>query len=124
MESNLYKFIHISDIHIGREITKKYNFLDSTQETRVRRSPLKVLDNLLSLAEEEEVDFSTVIPINNRLSLVGKLNYSFNNNRSNTEDMLEKMFGFEYESCCYGIKFVVRDYWNGTKKDNAFYLLN
>ncbi len=71
--------------------------------------------------EQEEVDFSTVIPINNRLSLVGKLNYSFNNNRSNSEDMLEKMFGFEYESCCYGIKFVVRDYWNGTKKDNAFY---
>ena len=71
--------------------------------------------------EQEEVDFSTVIPINNRLSLVGKLNYSFNNNRSNTEDMLEKMFGFEYESCCYGLKFVVRDYWNGTKKDNAFY---
>jgi len=57
MKSNLYKFIHISDIHLGREITKKYNFLDSTQETRVRRSPIKVLDNLVSLAEEEEVDF-------------------------------------------------------------------
>ena len=74
-----------------------------------------------SRGTQEEVDFSAVIPVNNRLSLVGKLNYSFNNRRSNTEDTLEKMFGIEYESCCYGIKFVIRDYWNGTKTDNAFY---
>jgi LPS-assembly protein len=70
---------------------------------------------------QEEVDFSAVIPVNNKLSLVGKINYSFNNRRSSTEDTLEKMFGFEYESCCYGIKFVMRDYWNGNKTDNAFY---
>ena len=31
------------------------------------------------------------------------------------------MIGFEYESCCYGLKFVLRDYWNGEKIDNAFY---
>jgi LPS-assembly protein len=64
---------------------------------------------------------SAVIPFNNRLSLVGKVNYSFNNRRSNAEDTLEKMIGVEYESCCYGIKFVLRDYWNGTKTDKAFY---
>ena len=71
---------------------------------------------------QEEVDFSAVIPFNNRLSLVGKINYSFNNKRSNQEGTLEKMIGIEYESCCYGIKFVVRDYWTGTKIDNAFYV--
>jgi len=75
-----------------------------------------------SRGTQEEVDFSTVIPLNSSLSLIGKINYSFNNRRSNTEDTLEKMFGVEYESCCYGLKFVVRDYWNGTKKDNAFYV--
>ncbi|MDC0089172.1 LPS assembly protein LptD [Gammaproteobacteria bacterium] len=74
-----------------------------------------------SRGTQEEVDFSAVIPINNRISLVGKINYSFNNRRSNIEDTLEKMFGIEYESCCYGVKFVIRDYWNGTKVDNAFY---
>ena len=74
-----------------------------------------------SRGTQEEVDFSAVIPVNNRFSLVGKINYSFNNRRSNTEDVLEKMFGIEYESCCYGVKFVVRDYWNGTKIDKAFY---
>jgi len=74
-----------------------------------------------SRGTQEEVDFSAVIPINNRLSLIGKINYSFNNERSNAESTLEKMLGVEYESCCYGVKFVMRDYWNGTKLDNAFY---
>ena len=32
------------------------------------------------------------------------------------------MIGVEYESCCYGIKFVMRDHWNGTKLDNSFYV--
>ena len=74
-----------------------------------------------SRGTQEEVDFSAVLPINSKLSLIGKINYSFNNRRSTTEDTLEKMFGVEYESCCYGMKFVIRDYWNGTKTDNAFY---
>ena len=74
-----------------------------------------------SRGTQEEVDFSAVVPVNNRLSLIGKLNYSFNNQRNNQEGTLEKMIGVEYESCCYGIKFVVRDYWTGTKLDNAFY---
>ena len=74
-----------------------------------------------SRGTQEEVDLSAVIPFNSRLSLVGKINYSFNNRRSNTEDTLEKMIGVEYESCCYGVKFVLRDYWNGTKTDKAFY---
>ena len=80
-----------------------------------------------SRGQQEEIDFSGVFPFNSRLSLVGKINYSFNNRRvktvpgANRAHVLERMFGFEYESCCYGIKFVVRDYWNGTKTDNALY---
>ena len=64
---------------------------------------------------------SGVLPINSRTSLIGKINYSFNNRRSNSEDVLERMIGVEYESCCYGIKFVLREYWNGTKSDDVVY---
>ena len=71
--------------------------------------------------EQEEIDVSGVLPFNSRTSLVGKVNYSFNNRRSRTEDVLEKMIGIEYESCCYGVKFVIREYWNGTKKDDVLY---
>ena len=80
-----------------------------------------------SRGSQEEVDLSGVLPVTHSLALVGRVNYSFNNRRAKTEPgaqrshVLEKMFGFEYESCCYGLKFVVRDYWNGTKADNAFY---
>ena len=74
-----------------------------------------------SRGEQEEVDISGVLPFNNRTSLIGKVNYSFNNRRSKTEDVLERMIGIEYESCCYGMKFVIREYWNGTKKDDAIY---
>ena len=70
---------------------------------------------------QEEVDVSGVLPINSRTSLIGKINYSFNNRRGNTEDVLERMIGVEYESCCYGMKFVLREYWNGTKSDDVVY---
>ena len=50
---------------------------------------------------QEEIDVSGVLPINSRTSLIGKINYSFNNRRSNSEDVLERMIGVEYESCCY-----------------------
>ena len=43
MADKKFKFIHISDLHIGREITKKYSFLDPDQEIRVGR---KVLYNI------------------------------------------------------------------------------
>jgi len=81
-----------------------------------------------SRGTQEEVDFSGVYPVNNSLALVGRLNYSFNNRRVKTapgverSHVLERMFGVEYESCCYGVKFVMRDYWNGTKSDNALYI--
>ena len=74
-----------------------------------------------SRGSQEEIDFSAVVPVNNRFSLVGKINYSFNNRRSESEDVLEKMIGVEYESCCYGIKIVAREFWNGTKTDDVVY---
>ena len=31
------------------------------------------------------------------------------------------MIGVEYESCCYGIKVVAREFWNGVKVDDVLY---
>jgi LPS-assembly protein len=71
--------------------------------------------------EEEEIDLSGVYSFNRNFSAVGKFNYSFSNNRSNAEDLIDTMFGIEMNSCCYAIKIVARDYWTGTKKDNVLY---
>ncbi len=70
---------------------------------------------------EEEIDFSGVYSFNKEFSLVGKYNYSFSNNRSNTEDLIDTMIGIEFDSCCYSLKVVARDYWTGVKKDNVLY---
>ncbi len=70
---------------------------------------------------EEEIDLSGVYSFNKEFSLVGKYNYSFSNNRSNTEDLIDTMIGIEFDSCCYSLKVVARDYWTGVKKDNVLY---
>tara|TARA_B100000035_G_scaffold297622_1_gene290565 strand:+ start:1191 stop:3887 length:2697 start_codon:yes stop_codon:yes gene_type:complete len=69
----------------------------------------------------EEIDLSGVYSFNNQFSLVGKYNFSLSNNRRNVEDVIDTMVGFEYDSCCYSLKVVARDYWTGAKKDNALF---
>ena len=71
---------------------------------------------------EEEIDLSGVYSFNKDFSLVGKYNYSFANSRSDDEDLIDTMIGLEYDSCCYALKIVARDYWTGVKKDNAFFV--
>lgn len=70
---------------------------------------------------EDEIDLSGVYSFNKEFSLIGKYNYSFSNNRSNTEDLIDTMIGIEFDSCCYSLKVVARDYWTGVKKDNVLY---
>ena len=70
---------------------------------------------------EEVIDLSGVYSFNKEFSLIGKYNYSFSNNRSNTEDLIDTMIGIEFDSCCYSLKVVARDYWTGVKKDNVLY---
>ena len=70
----------------------------------------------------EEIDLSGVYSFNTQFSIVGKYNYSFSNSRRDTEDLMDTMIGVEYDSCCYSLKIVARDYWTGTKKDNALFI--
>jgi len=70
----------------------------------------------------EEIDLSGVYSFNTQFSIIGKYNYSFSNSRRDTEDLIDTMVGVEYDSCCYSLKIVARDYWTGTKKDNALFI--
>ena len=70
----------------------------------------------------EEIDLSGVYSFNTHFSVIGKYNYSFSNSRRDTEDLIDTMVGVEYDSCCYSLKIVARDYWTGTKKDNALFI--
>ena len=102
----------------GMRNTARYRYDASTES----RNKLFNADYRFNRGDEEEIDLSGVYSFNRGLSLVGKYNYSFSNNRSNIEDQIDTMFGVEYNSCCYALKIVARNYWTGTEKDNVFYL--
>ena len=70
----------------------------------------------------EEIDLSGVYSFNTHFSIIGKYHYSFSNNRGDVEDLIDTMVGVEYDSCCYSLKIVARDYWTGIKKDNALFI--
>ena len=95
----------------------RYRYNDSTSS----RNRLFNADYRFFRGNGEEIDLSGVYSFNNQFSLVGKYNYSFSNSRRNVEDLIDTMIGLEYDSCCYSLKVVARDYWTGAKKDNALF---
>lgn len=51
----------------------------------------------------EQVDVSTFAPVSERLSLIGRWNFSLRDDRT-----LEGLAGFEYRACCYTVRLVGR----------------
>ena len=51
----------------------------------------------------EQGDVSWSWPLGKQWNFVGRYNYSFRD-----REALEQFFGFEYESCCWGLRFVTR----------------
>ncbi len=64
------------------------------------------------LTDIEQVDASIRWPINPNWSVVGRLNYSLQNDR-----MIESLFGFEYNSCCWATRLVGRRFIRNTEGD-------
>ncbi len=53
----------------------------------------------------EQGDVSASWPIASNWNFVGRYNYSFRD-----KEVLEQFYGLEYESCCWGIRLVAREY--------------
>jgi len=53
----------------------------------------------------DQFDFRVFWPINERWKVISRVNYSFAD-----DDLLEVQGGFEYESCCWALRTVVRRY--------------
>ncbi|WP_426414701.1 LPS-assembly protein LptD [Aestuariirhabdus sp. LZHN29] len=69
-------------------------------------------------------DISAIWPLYGDWSLLGRWNHDLTNNKN-----LEVLAGTEYDSCCYKVRFLVRQYLNGSSDDienadteNAFVL--
>jgi LPS-assembly protein len=67
----------------------------------------------------EQVDFSAAWPVAHDWKVYGRMLYSLRDDQS-----IEKFAGFEYGSCCWGIRAVVRDYVSrrSGQRDRGIYL--
>lgn len=67
----------------------------------------------------EQVDTSALYPLNERWRLIGRWNWSLRDSST-----LEAMAGIEFESCCYAVRLLGRQYVRNAEgdKNNAIYL--
>ena len=67
----------------------------------------------------EQVDASTAFPLNEKVKLVGRVNYSFRDDKT-----LEAFAGFEWDNCCYAFRVLGRHYVRNVEGDtsNALFL--
>ena len=61
----------------------------------------------------EQTDVSFLWPLGTGWSIVGRWNYSLEDSLN-----LDSFLGFEYNSCCWALRVVARDYISGTTGDN------
>ena len=72
-----------------------------------------------AVSDIQQTDFSLRWPVSNNVALVGRWNYSVQENRS-----LETLAGVEYESCCWGVRLVGRRFLRNAagEFDNGMFL--
>ena len=72
-----------------------------------------------AISDIQQADVSMRWPVSNNIALVGRWNYSVQEHRS-----LETLAGIEYESCCWGLRFVGRRFLRNAEGefDNGFFL--
>ena len=72
-----------------------------------------------AISDIQQTDFSLRWPITENIAVVGRWNYSLQEQRS-----LETLAGVEYESCCWGLRFVGRRFLRNAagQFDNGFFL--
>ncbi len=82
---------------------------ENTTKSEARLQYRPASDRILNLAYRfrrdslEQGDLSWSWPIASRWNFVGRYNFSFRD-----QAVLEQFFGFEYESCCWGLRLVSR----------------
>ena len=60
----------------------------------------------------DQLDFRFRLPVNNSLNLIGRANYSFEDDQT-----LELLAGVEYESCCWAVRLIGREYIRDRESD-------
>lgn len=67
--------------------------------------------------EQNQVDASILWPLTPSWHVLGRFYYDIDEKQK-----LETLAGFEYDSCCWGVRFVTRDYIDDTNEENRIFL--
>ncbi len=98
---------------------KQSNTEKLAAELRYRGDNAQIL-NLAYRYEEDmqrQVDASFLLPVDRSWNLVGRWNYSLED-----EQVLESFAGVEYDSCCWALRVLGRNFINDDERSTAVYL--
>ncbi len=96
-------------------ITKRYlKFQYKKGRNKIINLSYRYQGNHITLPERQrrEIDLSALWPINHSWSIIGRRYHSLEDNRT-----LEKMLGFEYDSCCWAFRLVRRALFSKSTTD-------
>ncbi|WP_163832395.1 LPS-assembly protein LptD [Spartinivicinus ruber] len=97
-----------------RLLNFSYRFRDQVDRTR-KNEQGNAIPGQFADGDIEQADLSFIWPVASNWSALGRWNYDVTNSRR-----LEAMFGAEYDSCCYKIRFIGRQWIDGDDDiDNA-----
>ncbi|MCX4028026.1 LPS-assembly protein LptD [Endozoicomonas sp. SM1973] len=98
----------------NRLLNFSYRFRDQVDRTRKDENG-NAIPGQFADGDIEQADLSFIWPVASNWSALGRWNYDVTNSRR-----LEAMFGAEYDSCCYKIRFIGRQWIDGDDDiDNA-----
>ena len=112
-------------LHLSDHWTTRYDLQWNPHENLTEKASLNVRyqpqrDTVFNAAyrmrkdivDIEQLDFSMRWPVNQNWSVVGRFNYSLQNDRA-----IESLLGFEYNSCCWATRIVGRRFLRNTEGD-------
>ena len=68
-------------------------------------------------SEQNQIDASILWPLTPSWHVLGRFYYDVKDSQK-----LETLAGFEYDSCCWGVRFVTRDYIDDSRQENRIFL--
>lgn len=117
------------ELALSRSWTGKADFIWDTHDSNTKRANARIqyhpgFRKIANLSyrylngEQNQIDASVLWPLSPSWQAVGRWYYDIGDKQK-----LETLAGIEYDSCCWGLRFVVRDYVDSTSNtDNRVYM--
>ncbi len=116
------------DLALSRSWNGKADFIWDTRDSVIDRANARIqftpgFRKIANLSyryinnEQNQIDASLLWPLTPAWHVVGRFYFDLRDNQK-----LETLAGFEYDSCCWGIRFLTRDYIDDESQENRIFL--